>query len=250
MRHFSILRISDLWFLRTRKFWFFADDTLLVFADETLLIFTDETVLVFADETVFDFVDETEKFQSSPNAIPPPFGIRVQQLLLELEIDLDTNSIQEDKFGEIPPWTVKRPESLLDLAALDKDKTPPEAAASVMFKPDSAELVDKKGAKFDIPQSSPAVFHPTYVEKFQSSPNAIPPPFGIRVQQLLLELEIDLDTNSIQEDKFGEIPPWTVKRPESLLDLAALDKDKTPPEHLNHTKRRLKPQNLLSGKKQ
>ncbi|RUS69924.1 hypothetical protein EGW08_022316 [Elysia chlorotica] len=53
-----------------------------------------------------------------------PFGIRVQQLLLE--IDLDTNSIEEDKFSEIPPWTLERPGSILDLAALQKDKTPPE----------------------------------------------------------------------------------------------------------------------------
>ncbi|RUS83367.1 hypothetical protein EGW08_008870 [Elysia chlorotica] len=64
-----------------------------------------------------------EKCQSSPNAIPP-FGIRVQQLLLE--IDLDTNSIQEDKFSEISPWTLERAGSILDLAALHKDKTPPE----------------------------------------------------------------------------------------------------------------------------
>ncbi|RUS80220.1 hypothetical protein EGW08_012016 [Elysia chlorotica] len=64
-----------------------------------------------------------KKFQSSPNVIPP-FEIRVQQLLLE--IDVDTNSIQEDKFSEMNPWTLDRPESILDLAALYKDKTAPE----------------------------------------------------------------------------------------------------------------------------
>ncbi|RUS86735.1 hypothetical protein EGW08_005525 [Elysia chlorotica] len=188
-----------------------------------------------------------EKFQSSPNAIPP-FGIRVQQLLLE--IDLDTNSIQEDKFSEIPPWTLERPGSILYLAALQNDKTPPEVSREkfeqiienhsenymcIYFSLTGLKLrpvlelpvthpqqINAAGGQFaghsrlangpqqptrEGPQLEVFTVYPTSVVKFQSSPSAIPP-LGSRVQQLLLE--IDLDTNSIQEDKYSEIPPWTL----------------------------------------
>ena len=112
--------------------------------------------------------------------------------------------------------------------------TPVESLYVAADEPSLSERRDKLSLQYAVNLKShpdnPAfthVFHPSFVEKFQSSPNTIPP-FGLRVRQLLPET--DLDLNTVEEDKFPEIPPWRLTRPRTILDLAALQKDKTPPE--------------------
>ncbi|MCG8430697.1 MAG: endonuclease/exonuclease/phosphatase family protein [Candidatus Omnitrophica bacterium] len=71
------------------------------------------------------------------------------------------------------------------------------------------------------------VFHPALVEKFESSPNVIPP-LGMRVKELFTEAKIDL--SSIEEDPSPEIPPWLLRKPEINLELSELKKAETSAE--------------------
>ena len=61
-------------------------------------------------------------FERKPNAIPP-FGIRLEPHITNLNVDLD--SIAEYKIPEIPPWTMGTAEFRFDLTSDKKSETDP-----------------------------------------------------------------------------------------------------------------------------
>ena len=61
-------------------------------------------------------------FDRKPNAIPP-FGIRLEPHITNLNVDLD--SIAEYKIPEIPPWTMGTAEFRFDLTSDKKSETDP-----------------------------------------------------------------------------------------------------------------------------
>lgn len=71
-----------------------------------------------------------------------------------------------------------------------------------------------------------STFSPSYTALYDAKPTHIQP-LGLRIRQQLRELEVDL--TDIAQMPYHSVPPWTLKKPSILLDLASGKKSDTHP---------------------
>ena len=71
------------------------------------------------------------------------------------------------------------------------------------------------------------VFHPKYNELFQKNEEAIKKPYGLRMETIIGEAEVDL--NETHKTIIPDIPPKTIRTPNVILTLRKFHKNKTHP---------------------
>ena len=93
----------------------------------------------------------------------------------------------------------------------------------------SIKLATQYYAKLKSCPSNPAynvTFHPRYGELFEKRENDIKP-FGLRMKSMLQESEISV--KNIHQDIFPKTPLWILEKPEVILKLNELPKQKPIP---------------------